>query len=58
METEALGLAIDRIENLMFALQMPLGATTHVELMKKLLPEILEELKAGFIETTGGNPWE
>lgn len=58
METEALGQAIDRIENLIYALKMPLPPTMHVEQIKKALPEILEELKAGYIETTGENPWE
>jgi hypothetical protein len=56
--SEKLGQAIDRVENMLFALQMPLPPTMHVEQFKASLPEIVEELKAGFVEVVGENPWE
>lgn len=55
---EKLGLAIDRIENLAFALKMALPAQMHVEQLRNSLPEVVEELKEGFVEATGENPWE
>lgn len=57
MSNEKLGQAIDRLENLQFALDMPLPAEMHVEQLKKILPELVSELKEGFQEATGENPW-
>ena len=56
--SEKLGQAIDSLENMLFALQMPLPATMHVEQFRNSLPEIVENLKAGFVEVVGENPWE
>jgi len=56
-KTETLGSAIDRVDSLAFGLQIPLPAEMHVEQLKKLLPEIVEELKKGFVKVTGENPW-
>lgn len=58
MNTEPLGQAIDRVDNLSHALNLPLPDKMHIEQIRKLLPEIVEELKNGFIEATGENPWE
>ena len=55
---ENLGLAIDRVDNLAHALQMPLPDKMHVEQLRSTLPEVVAELKAGFVEATGENPWE
>ncbi len=58
MDNEKLGQAIDRVENLAFALNMPLPDGMHVQVLRNSLPEIVAELKAGFVEATGENPWE
>ena len=58
MDNEKLGQAIDRVDNLAAGLEIPLPASMHVEQLKILLPEIVAELKAGFVEATGENPWE
>lgn len=58
IDTEKLGLAIDRLENMAAALTLPLPAEMHVDQFRKTLPEIIKELKEGFIEATGENPWE
>jgi exonuclease V gamma subunit len=57
-DNEKLGQAIDRVESLASGLDMPMPAEFHLQQLKKLLPEIVEELKAGFVQTTGENPWE
>lgn len=54
---EKLGQAIDRVENMLSALELPLPSTMHIEQFKRLLPEIVKDLKDGFEEATGENPW-
>lgn len=55
---EKLGQAIDRVESLMYALKLPIPPIMHIESFRELLPEIVEQLKEGYIESTGDNPWE
>jgi hypothetical protein len=57
-EQEKLGQLIDRIENLSFALNMPLTDHIHIKAFRESLPEITKELKESFVEITGENPWE
>ena len=54
---EKLGQLIDRIENLSFALNMPIPDNIHVQSFREALPEIVQELKESFVEITGENPW-
>lgn len=56
-DTEKLGQAIDRIENILYASQIPMPAEFHLNQIQEILPEIITELKEGFIEVTGENPW-
>lgn len=56
--TEKLGLAIDRVDNMAHALLMKLPAEMHVDQFRGSLPEIVKELKEGFVEATGENPWK
>jgi hypothetical protein len=58
MSNEKLGLAIDRVDSIAYALWLPLKSEMHVEQLRALLPEVVKELKAGFVEATGENPWE
>lgn len=58
MKTEKLGEAIDTVENLAIALNMPIPDAIHVQALRNSLPEVVILLKEGFIETTGENPWE
>lgn len=55
---EELGQAIDRVENLQYAIQIPMPAEFHVEQLKILLPEVVQELKDAFVKCSGENPWE
>jgi len=55
---EKLGKLIDRIESLEAGLSIPMPATFHVEQFKKILPEIVDQLKSFYVESTGDNPWE
>ena len=55
---EALGQAIDRVENLAAALTLPMSDSFHVQQLKTILPEVIFELKTGFVAVTGENPWE
>lgn len=54
---EKLGQAIERLENVAGALVLPMRADFHLAQLKVLLPEIVAELKAAFVEVTGENPW-
>lgn len=51
---ELLGNSINRIENILHALTL---GTINAEIAKSLLPEIVKDLKAGFVGVTGENPW-
>ena len=57
-DNEKLGQAIDRFENILFALEIPMTADFHISRLKEILPDIIKDLKEGFIETTGENPWD
>lgn len=53
-----LGEAIDHLDNLTHALLLPMPADFHVRQLKESLPEVVKELKHGFVGVTGDNPWE
>lgn len=55
---EKLGQAIDRVDSMAHALNIPMSAEFHIEQFKSTLPEIIIELKMAFTELTGENPWE
>lgn len=55
---EKLGQLIDSIDNLAHALKLPVPDSIHVESLRELLPEKVEELKKSFTEISGHNPWE
>jgi len=55
---DQLGMAIDRVDNLIGSLELPIPPSMHVEQLKKILPEVVAELKDGFVGVTGENPWE
>jgi hypothetical protein len=55
---EKLGKEIDRLENLFYAMNIPMPAQFHVDQLKKSLPAIIENLKQSFTEISGENPWE
>jgi hypothetical protein len=55
---EMLGQAIDRVDNLSHVLVIPMPADFHLQQLKKILPEVVKDLKAGFVAVTGENPWD
>lgn len=57
-DAEELGMTIDRVNNVYHALSIPMPAEFHLKQMKELIPEIVTELKKGFVDLTGENPWE
>jgi hypothetical protein len=56
--SDQFGEAIDQLENLNGALQLPLRAEMHVNQLKLALPEVIEKLKAAYVHEFGDNPWE
>lgn len=54
---ERLGTAADTVNNLLGALQLPMPPAFHVEMMKRELFKLMEELRAVYIAETGDNPW-
>jgi septation ring formation regulator EzrA len=54
---ENLGQAIDRLDNLVHALQLPLSAQMHVDALRSNLPEVVKELKEAYEKLTDENPW-
>ena len=55
---ERIGQLIDRLDNVIGALELPMPAPFHVQQVKSILPEISKELKAVVIAESGDNPWE
>lgn len=55
---EKLGQLIDSLENLSCGLNIPMPAEFHVNQLKTILPEKVEEFKKVFVEIVGENPWE
>ena len=55
---DTLGMLIDELDNLAHAINIPLPAQTHVDSLKRLLPEKVARLKQVFTEITGENPWD
>lgn len=47
---EPLGEAIDRVDALAHALQLPFADSTHVECLRRALPEAVEQLKAAYVK--------
>jgi hypothetical protein len=55
---EKFGLEIDRIDNLIAGLNLPMAAEFHITQLKLILPEISQNLKDLYIEMYNENPWE
>lgn len=55
---EKLGCLIDELDNLAHALDFPLEDKTHVERLRKLLPEKVIKFKKVYEDITGENPWD
>ncbi len=56
--SEEFGEVIDRIDNLIETLELPMPAEFHVNQMKHELSEISEKLKQIYVEEEGENPRE
>jgi hypothetical protein len=54
---ERIGLASDRLDNLLHAAQLPLPPRMHLEGILPALAEIRDELREVFVALTGENPW-
>ncbi len=56
-QKEKLGVVIDQIDNLSFALLLPIPDKMHVEQLRNILPEVVKSLKSQYVEITGENLW-
>lgn len=56
--SEEFGDIIDRIDNLLGALELPMPVEFHVNQIKSELGEMSEDLKRIYVEEEGENPWE
>jgi hypothetical protein len=57
-QADKLGRLIDDIENIQYALDIPLPPEMHVEQLKGLIPKKVAALKSIYIDIVGDNPWE
>ena len=57
-QSSQFGELIDRIDNLVGALQLPMDTAFHVKQLRHLLPEISAQLKTAYVAQFGENPWE
>ena len=49
--------AIDTVDNLAHALELPMTDGLHIKAMRESLPNAVKELKESFAEFTAENPW-
>ena len=54
---EDIALQIDRIENLLAAMSMPVDSAIHVEALRESLPEMKGKLKQAYLELGGEDVW-
>lgn len=54
---EDIALQVDRIENLLAAMSMPIDNSIHVEALKESLPEMKKKLKQAYFELGGEDVW-
>lgn len=54
---EQLGRAIDRVDSLTHGLTLPIPTEIHLDNLRRILPEVVRELKAGYKALTGDDPW-
>jgi len=57
-EADKFGAEIDRLENLVGALTLPLPSAMHVNQLKVALPDVVARLKESYVGLIGENPWE
>lgn len=56
--SDEFGEQIDRIDNLLGALEIPMPAEFHVKQMKSELKDLSVTLKKIYVEENDDNPWE
>lgn len=54
---EDIALQVDRIDDLLAAMSMPIDNRIHVEALKESLPEIKAKLKQAYYELGGEDVW-
>lgn len=54
---EDIALQVDRIDNLLASLSMPIDNAIHVEALKDSLPEMKGKLKQAYFELGGEDVW-
>lgn len=54
---EDIALQVDRLENILIAMSMPIDNKIHVEAIKDSLPDIKAKLKRAYFELGGEDVW-
>lgn len=49
---------IDRLDNLVAALDLPVSSKVHVQVLRESLPELAADLKSAYLSAGGDNHWE
>ena len=57
-QLDLLGTCADNVDNLLGAMQLPMGPERHLSLLKPNLESLSRRLKDLVIEIGGENPWE
>jgi len=58
METDKLVEAIEKLQRAREYMTYRISEQAHLNKLKQELPGIIKELKEGFVEATGQDPWE
>lgn len=58
IDLTTIALETDKIDNLIHALELPIPASMHVEIMQTILPGVRDKIRACLIAETGENPWK
>lgn len=57
-DLDTLGRLVDKLENALASLEMPLPPALHIEGMKGIVTDVRDSLKLFVVDRLGHNPWE
>lgn len=55
---DELGRVVDRLDNLIAALSLPMPAAIHLAALKSAIPEIRAVVHRAYVEVAGEDPWD
>lgn len=54
---ELLGIAADSLDSVICLIQLSMPAQFHLDVLKAMLPKLLDDLRTVYVEETSDDPW-